>query len=125
MAKDRSWAVRADEYVGFDDFRNAVRQSLLDIEAITFREGGAVIVAPIRVEVDVKVEGVREFETMAVRFTHTYLPAARSVDPPPPEEEEGGAPEQAEEAQAPWAESDVSDEYADEEIVEREPVEVE
>jgi hypothetical protein len=79
MAKPRDWAIRADDYDSTEEFRNAVRQSLLDCEAIQFREGGVFIVAPLRVERAEKLEGVREFETLGVRFSHDYLPAAKPV----------------------------------------------
>lgn len=81
MAKPRDWAIRADDYDSTEDFRNAVRQSLLDCEAIQFREGGVFIVAPLRVERAEKLEGVREFETLGVRFSHDYLPAAKPINP--------------------------------------------
>lgn len=87
MANDKSWAILRDDYESEEGFRNACRQSMLDIEAIQFREGGAFIVAPLKEEVAPKLEGVREFEMVAVRYSHTFLPAAKRRGP---EEEEGG-----------------------------------
>jgi hypothetical protein len=81
MAKPRDWAIRADDYDSTEEFRNAVRQSLLDCEAIQFREGGVFVIAPLRIERAEKLEGVREFETLGVRFSHDYLPAAKPVEP--------------------------------------------
>lgn len=90
MANDKSWAILRDDYESEESFRNACRQSMLDIEAIQFREGGAFIVAPLKEEVAPKLEGVREFEMVAVRYSHTFLPAVKRQGP---EEEEGGNPE--------------------------------
>jgi hypothetical protein len=94
MATDKSWAIRRDDYDSEPGFREACRQAMLDIEAIQYRLGGAFIVAPLKLEVEPKVEGVREFEMLAVRYSHTFLPAAKQQGP---EEEEGGEPSLADE----------------------------
>ena len=82
MARDRSFTIIAEDYETEAHYREAVRQALLDCEAIGYREGGAFVVTPIRLE-QAERFGVREFETLGWMFSHTFMPAAKVAEPEP------------------------------------------
>lgn len=90
MARDRSFTISLEDYETELAFRDAVRQALLDTEAIGHREGGAFVNTPIRVELEPRPtdfvsggEPIRRFATVGWMFSHTFMPAARSTAPPP------------------------------------------
>jgi hypothetical protein len=87
MARDRQWFIDANDYESEEAFRDAVATELARLENMGYREGGAFVATPIRMEGEspfqVNGQPVREFLTRGWLFSHTFMPAARRPEMEP------------------------------------------
>jgi hypothetical protein len=80
----RAWMIYAQEFATDTEFRDAVAAELAGLENIGHRLGGGFVVAPVR-----ERHG-DDYVTVAWRFEHVFMPAARRQEPelvPEPQEE--------------------------------------